>query len=208
MAPEPRPVGDSTARQPDAATLAAISQYYAWFNERRFRDAANMFAANAVLEHIPMTKGHQGREGYLRFAHAWLNAFPDVVLDVERIQPRSATLFDIDLMSRGTHLGDLDVGVYLFRPSRVQASLRLRELLQVQKGKITSSTLSFDINDVVRQLSIVNYPELVARLDRIRQLSDELDAVQFDVERRKEIVERLGPELDAARRAIRPHYNR
>jgi hypothetical protein len=61
---------------------------------------------------------------------------------------------------------------------------------------------------VVRQLSIVNYPELVARLDRIRQLSDELDAVQFDAKRRQEIVERLGHELDGARRAVRPHYNR
>jgi hypothetical protein len=188
--------------------LATIDAYYACFNQRRFRDAANLFAANAVLEHIPLGQARHGREGYLHFAYAWVNAFPDVVLDVERVQPRSETLFDVDLVSRGTHLGDLDFGAYLFRPSQVKTSLRLRELLEVHEGLMTRSTLSFDINDVVRQLAHVDFPELVERLDRIRTLGEALGDAQFDAERRRQIVERLCPELDAARRAVRPHYNR
>jgi predicted ester cyclase len=203
-----RPAGDSAVTPPGAKALATIDAYYACFNQRRFRDAANLFTANAVLEHIPLGQSRLGREGYLHFAYAWVNAFPDVVIDVERVQSRSETLFDVDLVSRGTHLGDLDFGVYLFRPSQSSTSLKLRELLEVQEGKITRSTLSFDISDAVRQLALVDFPELAARLDRIRQLSEALDAARFDAERRRQLVERLCPELDAARRAVRPHYNR
>jgi hypothetical protein len=63
------------------------------------------------------------------------------------------------------------------------------------------------VNDLVAQLSPVDYTELIARLKRIRQLSDELFR-SSDSARERDIVSELGPELDAARRALRPHYNR
>jgi hypothetical protein len=56
-------------------------------------------------------------------------------------------------------------------------------------------------------LSPVDYTELIARLKRIRQLSDELFR-SSDSARERDIVSELGPELDAARRALRPHYDR
>ena|SRR5687767_3186941 len=100
---EPTPAERSA--QPDGSALDAIVHYYACFNARRFTEAANLFASGAVVEHIP-GRGPQSREGYLQFAHAWLTAFPDVVLRVEHINERSDRLFDVDLVSSGTHRGD------------------------------------------------------------------------------------------------------
>jgi hypothetical protein len=86
--------------------------------------------------------------------------------------------------------------------------LRVRELLDVRHGQIVSSSLSLDLTDLISQLSTVDYGELTSRLDRIRQLSDPLIRASGDAVRQREIADRLGPELDAARRALRPHYNR
>jgi hypothetical protein len=115
-------------------------------------------------------------------------------------------MFEVYFLATGTHLGLFDIGGFKFKPTSTKAALHVRELLNIRDGKITASTLSFDINDLIQQLSIVDYAELTARLGRIRLFTDELLRASGDVERQRAVVDRLGPELDGARRAVRPHY--
>ena len=185
-----------------------LRHYYACFNERRFHDAANLFTDNALLEHLPFGKQYRGSEGYIRFAQAWGSAFPDATLVVERIDHRSDTMFDVHLVSTGTHGGVLDIGIFQFKPKGGKATICLRELLDIRDGRIVSSTISLDLNNLINQLSTVDYSELRVRLERIRELTDELDRVKGDVARQRDVADRLGSHLDAARRALRPHYNR
>lgn len=187
---------------------ALIRRYYACFNERRFRDAAALFADDALLEHIPFGQQNYGADGYVRFADAWMAAFPDGTFAVERVERRAETLFDVHLLATGTHLGVFDIGIYQFKPTSTKATLRLRELLNIRDGKIAASTLSFDLNDLISQLSTVDYAELTSRLERVRQLHDDLLRAEGDAPRERDIADRLGPELDAARRALRPFYHR
>jgi predicted ester cyclase len=184
-----------------------IREYYRCFNERRFEDAARLFAPDALLDHIPFGQQHHGPAGYLRFARAWDAAFPDAVFAIERVDCRSETMCDVQLLSEGRHRGTLDIGVFQFKPTGVQATLRVRELLDIRDGHIMSSSLSLDLTDVIQQLSTVDYSELTARLERIRRLYDELLRAG-DEDARRDVTDRLGPELDAARRALRPHYTR
>jgi predicted ester cyclase len=186
---------------------AIIHEYYACFNERRLGDAAGVLSRHALLELLPFGQQEFGVEGYSRFASTWIAAFPDAAFAVEHIEPQSDSLFDVHLRATGTHQGVFDIGAFRFRPTRAKARLRLRELLHVTGGRIASATLSVDVTELVSQLSAVDYEELVASLGRIRRLSDELSA-QTDDTARREIANRLGQELDAARRAIRPHYYR
>ena len=187
---------------------ALIREYYACFNERRFRDAVRLFANDALLEHVPFGRQDYGIDGYVRFANLWIAAFPDAAFAVERVERRSDSIFEVHLLAKGTHLGVFDLGLSKFKPTNGTATLRLRELLNICERTITSSTLSFDLNDLIRQLSRVDYSELSARLERIRQLSDELLLASGDAARQRDVADRMGPELDAARRALRPHYNR
>ena len=187
---------------------ALIRNYYACFNERRFGDAVRLFANDALLELIPFGRQDYGIDGYVRFANMWTAAFPDAVFAVERVDRHSDSMFEVQLLATGTHLGVFDLGVSKFKPTNGTATLRLRELLNIREGTIASSTLSFDLNDVIRQLSTVDYNELNARLERIRQLSDELLRASGNAARQRDVADRMGPELDAARRALRPHYNR
>jgi predicted ester cyclase len=192
----------------DSNVETLIHHYYACYNQRRFAEAASLFADDALIEHLPLGRQHRGPEGYLRFAEAWNAAFPDGRLTIDRIEGRSDCLYDVHVVSLGTHRGLLDIGTFQFKPTGAEATLRLRELLKIHDGRITASTLSIDLNDLVNQLSAVNYKELGIRLERIRQLTDELHRAAGDAERQADVAVRLGFELDAARHALRPHYKR
>jgi predicted ester cyclase len=183
-----------------------IREYYRFFNERRFEDAAGLLAPDALVDNIPFGRQNHGPDGYCRFATAWNTAFPDGTFRVERIDRRGETLFDVHLLSEGTHQGTLDVEGLQFKPTGARATFQLRELLDIRDGSIVSSTLSLSLNELIQQLSFVNYDELTARLERIRQLTDDLLRASGDD--RRDVANRLGPELDAARRALRPHYNK
>src|SRR5438105_3284531 len=85
-------------------TTSLIRQYYGWFNERRLSHAAGLFADDADVELIPGERA-QGGSGYLRFAHAWVSAFPDGTFAIQHIEHRTETLAEVYLLATGTHQG-------------------------------------------------------------------------------------------------------
>ena len=95
---------------------------------------------------------------------------------------------------------------YRLKPTGADAVLHLRELLDVRGEKIAGSVLTFNVNDLVNQLTSVDYDELAKRVDAICDLRNEL--AHAAGERRREETKQLGAKLDAARRAVRPHVNR
>jgi predicted ester cyclase len=187
---------------------ALVRDYYACFNERRFRDAQTVLATDALLEHIPIGRQDYGVDGYVRFADAWVAAFPDAQFAVEQIEPRSETAFDVHLLATGTHVGTFDIGVCQFRPTLRRVTLRLRQLVTIHGRHLASSTLSFDVNHLIGQLSMIDYAELIDRVERMHPLAEELVRAVGDEARRRDVAERLGRELDAARKALRPHFYR
>jgi predicted ester cyclase len=186
-----------------------IRDYYRCFNERRLADAGALFSDDAVLEMPPFVQDATGADAYAQFADTWLRAFPDAQFRMDRLEQRGDTMCEVDLLATGTHQGLLDLGAWGFlQPSGVRLTLRLRELLEVRDGKIVYATLAFDIDHLVRELSQVDYRKLKACLATVWELSDELAKVQGDVERQREVTDRLGRALDAARHAVRPHVKR
>jgi len=177
-----------------------IEEYYRAFNERRFADAAAPFAPNAEIEFVPRQR-ECGRAGYERFARWWIAAFPNAKFTIERIERRGETMYEVYLLATGTHRGLLDFGAYRFRPSGADAALHIRELLDIREGQITASVLTVDLNDLVDQLTSVDYDELATRVDRICVLGDELAEAVGQSSRKRDVANQLGVELDAARRA-------
>ena len=179
-----------------------IEHYYNCFNTRRLLDAAALFS-NGQIEFSPGTTW-SGEDGYLQFADTWISAFPDVTFAVESINWRNETVCETYFRAVGTHTGVFNFGRHRFQPTETKADLHLRELLDIHDGRIRASIVSPDFNDLVRQLAQVDYQDVVARLDRICALKEELKA--SNGERRRETASRLGSELDAARKALRPHF--
>jgi predicted ester cyclase len=130
-----------------------IREYYACFNERRFEDAADMFADDAVIEYHGSSQKELGPQGYVRFAEMWVKAFPDARLGIVRVEQHGDTICEVDLIGTGTHLGVFDLGpAGSFNPTGKPARLPFRELLEVRVGKITYSSLSFSLHELIQQL--------------------------------------------------------
>jgi predicted ester cyclase len=197
-ASEPRPADDRLAR---------VREYYACFNERRFADAAALFTPNAVVEQMPLQCRERGGAAYQQFAELWTRAFPDVVFTVEGVAERAGSAIEIQLTARGTHVGDLTMGGCVFKPTGVEATLRMRELLQFEDDRIALSCLSFDLQELAQQLARVDDTQLLVHLSRLRYMEEQLRAAS-DSSRRLEVLDRIGRELDAARRVVRPYFGR
>jgi len=189
---------------------ALVRRLYTSFNARELAQAASLFAEEALLEHAATGRQQRGSTGYLAFAKMWIGAFPDAVLAVERVTQRSPTTVEVELRATGTHEGPLDLGGYgLFKPSGTKGTLRLRQILEIRDGKFVYSALSFDVQDIVQQLVVVSVPRLLEQLKRIQALGGRLAETPEDqVIERRSLVDRLGTELDAARRIVRPYFDR
>jgi predicted ester cyclase len=187
-----------------------IRRLYASFNARALDDIASLFTDDALIEHGAPGRQQRGGEGYLEFARMWIAAFPDAVLTVEGITPRNPITIEIDLLATGTHQGPLDLGGYgLFKPSGTTGKLRLRQIVEFKDSRIAYSALSYDVQDIVQQLTVVSVPKLLDHLKRVQQLGDRLaETSPEQIVERRSIVDRLGSELDAARRIVRPYFDR
>lgn len=185
-----------------------IRQFYECLNGRRFADAAHLFDPDARLEYLPLREPLRGQEGSIEFAKRWMEACPDGQLAVAHIEPRGETMCEVDLVATGTHVGKLDLGVYQFRPSRVTIALRLRQLFEFRQRRVVFSSLSFDVHDLIRQVASVDYTTLETRLEAIHVLREELTRARQDASRQRDVCERLGRELDAARQVLRPYFYR
>ena len=131
-----------------------IRAYYDHFNARRLADAAALLADDAHLEHRNLDLVRNGSENYRLFARRWLDAFPDLRLTIERIDHVRGEWHEVHLLGEGTQTGDFDMGpLGMVKATNKHGHMRLRHLLQVHDGKIASSTLSFDTNDLIRQIS-------------------------------------------------------
>ena len=184
-----------------------IRAYYACFNERRFRDLLSLFTEDAAFEQSPFRGSEPGKVERISFANAWLAAFPDAVLTIECVTPRDP-VYEVSLVATGTHDGALDLGGWIFKPTGIATTLRLRELLELREGRIAFSSVSFDLQAIVERLAQVDSAKVLDSLARIRQLGDELARVQRSPIPARDVIEQLGRELDAARHTVRPYFKR
>src|SRR5205807_672808 len=109
------------------------------------------------------------------FAEHWVRAFPDAVMTVQRLTPRSDSMVEVDVLVKGIHQGILTLGPGLsFKPAGVLASVRLRELLDIRDERIVFASISLDVQDVINQLVTVDHHALTRSLSKIRTLTEQL----------------------------------
>ena len=114
-------------------------------------------------------------------------------------------MYDAELVAEGTHTGPFAFGSWSFRPSNVHVRIPARELFQIEGDQFRLASLSFDLQDLVRQLTAVDTTKLLEHLARIRQVGECL-AAQTDPTKQRELIERLGRHLDDARHVVRPYF--
>jgi predicted ester cyclase len=131
-----------------------IRQYYEYYNARRFQEAGELFAHDAVIEHAPYGRLQRpGGVGYIESAERSVVAFPDAHIETLDVKAHGDSVFDVELLASGTHLGVLDLGAYgRFEPTGLHVHVRHREVLEIRDGLIRYASVTLDVNDLVAQL--------------------------------------------------------
>ena len=127
-----------------------IREYYKAFNERRFDDAAELFTADAVIQHRPDGSLLTGPAGYLESVRATMAIFPDIQIQILHVEQRGDTIVELDLSATGTHKGDWNMGALgILKADGAVKAVRHREMLEIRGGKITYSSITYDIKHFV-----------------------------------------------------------
>jgi predicted ester cyclase len=128
-----------------------IREHFNSFNERRLQDAAAMFTADAVLQHRPGSGPLRGPDGYLESARMALATFPDLQFQILHVEQRGDTIFEVDVAATGTHLSDwIANGLGTLKATGQPKTFRVRETLEIRGGKITFSSLTYNLQDLTR----------------------------------------------------------
>ena len=133
-----------------ADTHLLIREYITSFNERRLQDAAAMFTRDAVIQHRPGSGPFKGPEGYLESARMAIGSFPDIRLEILHLEQRGDTIVEIDISATGTHLGDwISDTLGTLKATGQPKTFGVREMLEIRDGKITFSSLTYDLQDFI-----------------------------------------------------------
>jgi predicted ester cyclase len=132
-----------------------IRAYYDLYNQRRFREAGEFFADDAIVEHAPFGASPQrGPTAYVESAERSIHAFPDARIEVLSVTSVGDTIYEVDLVATGTHRGLLDLGSYgRFEATNVHVHVRHREVIEIRGGKITYASVTLDISELLAQLT-------------------------------------------------------
>jgi predicted ester cyclase len=196
---------DNVARAHHDASEELIRAHYRDFNARRLDAMLSRFAADAQIEQITGRVG-QGPAEYDQFLRRFLEAFPDVQIELAEIQAKTRGFYEVRVIASGLHTGTLAFGTWLFRPTGLHVRLPARELFQIADGRIQFASVSFDLHDLVRQLASVDTEELLQHVARIHQPGQQLAQAGDNPMRKRELIDRLAGELDAARHVARPYF--
>jgi CheY-like chemotaxis protein len=148
-----------------------LERYYELFNARRFADAERLVAddasgwppdgqghgldsaAHAPAPHAGPHDRLVGAAGYLTSMSHWIGAFPDAEVTLLRIDQHNDGYL-VDLLAEGTHRGDFEIRPFgWFKASGRTIRLRLHHQVQIRQGMLTRSFISFDPQDLGRQLA-------------------------------------------------------
>lgn len=204
---------DHEAGGPQRATAPShepvIAAYYAGFNDRRLADVTSLFARDAVGQYLPGKSPRPARPAYDEFARVWLQAFPDARMHVEQVRQWGPNTCETVVILEGCHERPLDLGSFgWFEPSHSRVRLRLHEAFEIAAGTIHRASVCFDLPQLTQELSHIDFDRLGRHLERIEQLRSELERARPKVDARRQVVERLGVELDAARLLVRPWFRK
>ena len=107
-----------------------------------------LVADDAEIQHRP-NHALRGPDGYVASAGMATTSFPDIHLDVVSVTRRGDTVAEVELLATGTHASDWTAdGIGTLRASGAKRTFRIRETLEIRDGKITFSSLNYNLQDL------------------------------------------------------------
>jgi predicted ester cyclase len=163
---------------------------YEALNEKDFERAAKSVTEGVLLLNVATADVYRGRPGFLDYSRGWAAAFPDLDLQLVKIDGGSKRVI-VEYELVGSQTGPLITPRGHIPPTGMSIQLRLCDVLDLQDGAVSHIRSYFDSSTLLRQLGLIAGTPLHAPE---RRVGLELYAQTLDgtaSERNKSIVHRF-----------------
>lgn len=126
---------------------------YEAFNDRDFDLIAQAMAPDARIMIVGSGDTFDGPDGARRYNQMWATAFPDGVIEIDRIVASDDHVV-VEFTGRGTHTGTLTTPAGSFPATGRSVTLQLCDVLQITDGKVMSQRTYFDSGALMTQLGV------------------------------------------------------
>jgi NTE family protein len=138
----------------DAAALHVQSLYRA-LKLRDFAGAGELVDDAVILLNVATGDVHRGRSGLLEYARGWSTAFPDLTLELVKVESAGNRVL-VEYERRGTHTGPLVTPRGHVPPTGMEMQVRFCDVLQLDDGLVTHVRSYFDTLTLLRQLGLTS----------------------------------------------------
>jgi steroid delta-isomerase-like uncharacterized protein len=128
-------------------------RYYDLLNRRQFSDTERLFHPDALFDYPEFPQHLVGPAAHRALSQIWFTAFPDLRLEIQRMQLVEDHVVQLDSLARGTHTGPLRIGNVAVAATGRTVRVEFQHVLRVEDGKITNLTLRLDLQALVRRLT-------------------------------------------------------
>lgn len=130
-------------------------QIYGLFNEGQVEAATNLATDDVELVLYPFGQTFQGREGFTNFMRGFLNAFPDLKIEIRNQVAGDGQIVN-EITGRGTHTGPLMTPAGVIPPTGRSVELSVCEVWKVRDGKLAGLANYQDSASLMRQLGLMS----------------------------------------------------
>ncbi len=136
-----------------ADNLALVRSLYEGWNDRNFDLEADAMAPDATVTMVGTGDVFEGPDGSRRYNEGWARGFPDGKITVDKTVAEGDSMV-VEYTGRGTHTGTLDTSMGAIPATGRSVTLKLCDVLELARGRITSRRVYFDSGSLMAQLGM------------------------------------------------------
>jgi steroid delta-isomerase-like uncharacterized protein len=140
-----------------ADNVSLARSLYEAFNDRDLDVIARAMAPDGQVTIVGSGDTFDGPDGARRYNQMWATAFPDGVIEIDRIIAADDSVV-VEFTGRGTHTGTLTTPAGALPATGRAVTLQLCDVLQITDGKVTSQRTYFDSGSLMTQLGVTAVP--------------------------------------------------
>lgn len=136
-----------------ADNVALVRGLYEAWNDRNFDLEADAMAPDATVMMVGTGDVFEGPDGSRRYNEGWVRGFPDGKITVDKTVAEGDSVV-VEYTGRGTHTGTLDTSTGAIPATGRSVTLKLCDVLELARGRITSRRVYFDSGSLMAQLGM------------------------------------------------------
>ena len=136
-----------------ADNVTLVRSLYDAYNDRNFDVEADAMAPDGKIVIVGTGDVFEGPAGSRQYNEVWARGFPDGKITVDKVISEGETVV-VEFTGRGTHTGTLETSMGSIPATGRSVTLKLCDVIELGRGKITTHRNYFDTGSLMAQLGM------------------------------------------------------